>query len=220
MSLTIYRTSDDYKTMIFASMYVLFYLAVFAVQIAADYLATNHIKSPQNEQTKICVFMNLRLHTWTFLYLVARSHSFNFLEIKFMTFDVWQAQHHGTMQTAWREQHNLGNKSGIFEKLAGRFGMYHWFFPRQFSYSRFISGCLCICVYISLLNHLFSSQFHFSHSRWFFNFQSALPRLLFICVKALCKPSFSLSKLKWMKVWDDGENCTESAAAAHQTING
>lgn len=187
MSLTIHRTSTTIKLW-FLLQCMSFYLAVFAVQIAADYLATNHIKSPQNEQTKIYVFMDLRLHTWTFLYLVARSHSFNFLETKFMTFDVWQAQHHGTMQTAWREQHNLGNKSGIFEKLAGRFVMYHWFFPRRFSYSRFISGCLCICVYISLLNHLFSSQFHCSHSRWFFNFQSAFKASPSLAVY-LCKSS-------------------------------
>lgn len=169
-------------------MYVLF-LAVFAVQIAADYLATNHIKSPQNEQTKIYVFMDLRLHTWTFLYLVARSHSFNFLEIKFMTFDVWQAQHHGTMETAWREQHNLGNKSGIFEKLAGRFVMYHWFFPRRFSYSRFISGCLCICVYISLLNHLFpyNSTFHIhvGFSTFPKRFRSFLSLAVYLCKSSL-----------------------------------
>lgn len=158
-----------------------FFLAVFAVQIAADYLATNHIKSPQNEQTKIYVFMDLRLHTWTFLYLVARSHSFNFLEIKFMTFDVWQAQHHGTMETAWREQHNLGNKSGIFEKLAGRFVMYHWFFSSAiFLFSFHFGVSVYLCLHITLKPPL-SLQFHFSHSRWFFNFSKALSKLPLVC---------------------------------------
>lgn len=57
-----------------------------------------------------------------------------------------------------REQHNLGNKNGIFSKkkklFAGRLVMYHWFFPSTST----LDVCLYwwVCVYVkSHLNHLF-----------------------------------------------------------------
>lgn len=44
------------------------------------------------------------------------------------------------------EQHNLGNKNGIFKKL--RLVMYHWFFPllHRFYIFRFISRCVYVLL--------------------------------------------------------------------------
>lgn len=135
---------------------------------------------------------------FSFYILLLPSHSLIAAAIFFFAFVLPQnliydslcvacARQHGTMgNSVEREQHNLGNKNGIFEKLAGRLVMYHWFFSSAFlvflCFVRFFSlpyrfrVCVCVwvcvCVY-SHLNHLFlflSSflVFYIPHSRWFY----------------------------------------------------